>query len=358
MRDPRRQPGLERRDLLLDPLDDVDGADPVARDHDAPDRLFRAFDQGTGPEGIADLHLGDLADEDRHAVLGADDDLLDIAQALDEPQAADDRPGAARLDDIAADVAVAPHHRVDDGGERDAEGAQAVRVDVDLILPDDAPDARHLGDAWHGVELIADEPVLERPQVPERVALPLDRVPEDVADAGGVRAERRHDARRQRLRDQVQPLQHPRAGEVEVDRVLEDDVDHREAKGRGRPHHAHAGQPLEADRERVGDLVLDLLRRAARPVGEDDHLVVRQIGDGVDRDGQQRPVPPARDQQKARDDEKPIAQCGINEPVDHAGVPSAPRDARACRDAARTGTPAGPWDGSVPEGRTAQSQAR
>jgi hypothetical protein len=65
------------------------------------------------------------------------------------------------LDDIPTDVAIAPHHRVNDGRKWDPEGAQAIRVHLNLILPHHPPDTRHLGDAWHGIELIADKPVLQ-----------------------------------------------------------------------------------------------------------------------------------------------------------------------------------------------------
>ena len=47
-------------------------------------------------------------------------------------------------------------------------------------------------------------------------------------------------------------------------------------------HGLDAGQALQVDRERIGDLVLDLLRAAARPVGKDDDLVLAQVGDGID----------------------------------------------------------------------------
>jgi hypothetical protein len=144
-----------------------------------------------------------LAHEEGDPVLGADDDLLQIAETLDEPQSANNGPGAIRFDHIAPDVAIAPHHGIDHGGEWDAEGAQAVRVYLNLILPDDPPDTRHLSDAGHGVQLITDEPVLERPQVLERVALPLDGVPEDVTHTGCIGAKCRHGARGQGLPDQV-----------------------------------------------------------------------------------------------------------------------------------------------------------
>src|SRR5207244_5455442 len=123
---------------------------------------------------------------------------LQVARALDQPEAAHHRPGPARLDDVATDVAVTPHDGVDDGGERDAVAAQAARIDVDLILAYGAADARDLGHAGHRVELVADEPVLERPEITQRHSLALDRVPEDVSDSRRIRAERRHDACRQR----------------------------------------------------------------------------------------------------------------------------------------------------------------
>ena len=157
----RRQALLERLDLLLDPVDHVNGADAVARDHDAPDRLLCALDECGRSERIAELHVGDLAHEDRHAVLGADDHLLQVARALDEPEAAHDGPRPARFDDVTADVPVAPQDGVDHGGERDFIGTQAVWIDVDLILAHRSADTRDLGDARHRVELIADEPVLK-----------------------------------------------------------------------------------------------------------------------------------------------------------------------------------------------------
>src|SRR5206468_3787184 len=103
-----------------------------------------------------------------------------------------------------------------------------------------------------------------------------------MAHSRGIRAERGDHAARQRLREQVQPLEHARACEVEIDVVLEDDIDHREAEGRRGAHHTDAGQPLEAHHQRIGDLVLHLLQRPPRPIGEDDDLAVGQSGNCAD----------------------------------------------------------------------------
>ena len=155
-----------------------------------------------------------------------------------------------------------------------------------------------------------------------------------MAHSRGIRAERGDHAARQRLREQVQPLEHARACEVEIDVVLEDDIDHREAEGRRGAHHTDAGQPLEAHRQRVGDLVLHLLRRPPRPVGEDDDLVVGQIGNRVDRRRHERPVAPGADEHEERDHEEAVPQRQLDEPVDHArssGVADAHADRRARR---------------------------
>src|SRR4029453_5133318 len=101
---------------------------------------------------------------------------------------------------------------------------------VDLVLADHAPDARHLRHAGDGIELVADEPVLERAQLAQGLALAFDRVPEDMSHTGGIWTEGRAHAGRRALAEEIQALPHPRAREVEVPRVLEDDVDHREAE--------------------------------------------------------------------------------------------------------------------------------
>ena len=40
------------------------------------------------------------------------------------------------------------------------EGAQAVRIDLDLVLPHEAAERRDLGDARHGLQVVAQIPVL------------------------------------------------------------------------------------------------------------------------------------------------------------------------------------------------------
>ena len=83
---PRREPGCQRRDPLLDPVDHVDRADAVTGDDDAPDGFISALEQGADAEGVANLHVRHLTDEDWHTPLGAHHDLLDVLDALDQPE--------------------------------------------------------------------------------------------------------------------------------------------------------------------------------------------------------------------------------------------------------------------------------
>ena len=125
--------------------------------------------------------------------------------------------------------------------------------------------------------------------------------------------------------DEAHALEHARPREIQIDAVLEDDVDHREAERRLRAHDAHAGEPLQVRRERIRDLVLDFLRAVPGPVGEDDDLVVGQIGNRVDRRGRQRPPAPAGEAEIQDDDDEPVPEREVDESIDHACLAEAPR---------------------------------
>src|SRR4026207_2032569 len=74
--------------------------------HDAADGLVGALHERRRPERVPELDVGDLVEEHRHAPRFADDDLLHVVDGRDQPDAADDQPGAVRLEDVAADVDV------------------------------------------------------------------------------------------------------------------------------------------------------------------------------------------------------------------------------------------------------------
>ena len=82
-----------------------------------------------------------------------------------EPDAADDQPRAIRLEDVATHVEIALAHRRHDRAQRDRVLTKAVGVHVDLVLLDVAAHGRDFGHAWHGIELVTDEPVLQAAEI-------------------------------------------------------------------------------------------------------------------------------------------------------------------------------------------------
>ena len=116
--------------------------------------------------------------------------------------------------------------------------------------------------------------------------------------------EHRRDARREPLLGDVDAFQHARPRPVVIHLVLEDDEDHREAEAGHGADGLHARRAGEAGGQRIGDLVVDILRRTAGPVGEDDDLLLADVGDGIDRRVRQRVVAAAHDGPDAEHDEE------------------------------------------------------
>src|SRR6185503_4963722 len=188
---------LDLADPGFDAGDDLVGVDIGSCHHHAAHRFVRALDQRSHSERIADPNVCNLLNKYGHTAALANHDVLNVIHRLNETDAADDRPGAVRFDDIASDVRIASANRFDHFAEREAIGPEPVRIEIDLVLLDGSADGCHLGHTGDGIQLVPDEPVLQASQLAERQPIALDRVPEDVPDAGGIRTECRGDACRQ-----------------------------------------------------------------------------------------------------------------------------------------------------------------
>src|SRR5262249_1139296 len=77
------------------------------------------------------------------------------------------------------------------------------------------------------------------------------------------------------------------------------------------------GQSPKIGHQRVGDLILNLLRRPSGPVGEYDHLVLRKVWNSIDRCAQQCPIGPQAEAEVKYDDKPAIAQTHLDDPVNH-----------------------------------------
>ena len=128
-----------------DPLDDVVVA-VVA--HDAE------------PRRVADRHVRDVADANRRSALGRDDDVADVVEAADQADAAHVEGLFADVQDVGPDVLVRRRERREQRRERQTVAAQPVRVDVHLVLLDEAAEAGDVDDAVDLLELPLQDPVL------------------------------------------------------------------------------------------------------------------------------------------------------------------------------------------------------
>ncbi len=100
----------------------------------------------------SDPDLGHVADGDGDAPLGLEDDLRDVLDRADQPDAADDELLGVAVEDAAADVRVVVPDGLVDLADGQAVLEQPVRVDDDLVLLDVAAEGVDLADPRHGLE--------------------------------------------------------------------------------------------------------------------------------------------------------------------------------------------------------------
>ena len=142
----------------------------------------------------------------------------------------------------------------------------------------------------------------------------------DPADAGRVRPEARRHAGRQPPRRGAEIFEHARARPVEIGAVLEDHVDERHAEEREAAHDAGFGHAQHRRGQRIGDLILDHLRRLAGIFGVDDHLNVGEIGNGVERHARDRVDAGQGDEDRRKADQEDVARRPADEGCNHFGA--------------------------------------
>ena len=223
------QPGLKLLDAFLDGLGDRERILAVAHHHDAADGLVVVLFQHAATVLRSKLHGGEVANVNRYAAAFGHHHVFQVAHAANPPNPADEVFRIGFEVDLAPDRDIAAGNRVKYRSEGEVVGAKLVRIDVDLILTNEAADAGHLGYAGH-IELITNIPILDRAELVDAVTVAFDGVPENLPQRRGIRGEIRHNALWQKRAGDVQTLQHPRARKVEVGLVVEDDVDHREVE--------------------------------------------------------------------------------------------------------------------------------
>ena len=206
-----------------------------------------------------------------------------------------------------------------DLGEGELVGGQLVGVHHHLVLFDEPADAGHFRHPGHGLELVAQVPVLDAAQLGQVMFAGgvFQGVFKDPAHPGGVGAQGGVDRRGEFAPDIVEILQHPGPGPVDVGAVFEDDVDQGEAELGIAPHHLGLGHRQHGGGQGIGDLVFDDLGGLLGEFGADDHLDVGEVGDGVHRQIVSGVDAPGGDQEPDEQHQDAVADAGFNESGDH-----------------------------------------
>ena len=164
------RPFGQRRHNLLEPvLDVVDdgqriGAEALQRD--AARHFAVAVEFGDAATFVAGkFNAGHVLQQYRGAAVGLHDDIFDVIDAFEVATTAHHELVLGEFQRASADVHVAAANDVADFGQRNAERAQAARIDDDVVLLDETADAGDLGDALGLGETKANVPILQRAQV-------------------------------------------------------------------------------------------------------------------------------------------------------------------------------------------------
>ena len=202
-----------------------------------------------------------------------------------------------------------------------------------MVLLHKAADAGDFGHAFGFGQLVTKIPILDRAQFGERALGAEHDILVDPADSGRVRPERRGNSFRQSLGGEIEIFEDTRARPVKIGAVLEHDIDKGDAEEREAAHHLGARYGQQRRRQRIGDLVLDHLRRLARIVGVDDDLRVVEIGDRIKRRMAHGVDAGEGDKCRGEQHEKRIAGRPADDAGDHGDLPSGA--VKACRAARR-----------------------
>ena len=119
----------------------------------------------------------------------------------------------------------------------------------------------------------------------------------------------------------AEALDHMLAVHVAGGSVVEDQHDAGKAGQRGRAQVGKAGNAGHLDLDGDGDLALDLLGRAARPLGDDLDVVVGDVGIGFNRQGAEGDDAPRGEDDRAAQHQPAAPKSEIDDRANHLGSP-------------------------------------
>ncbi len=164
----------------------------TAHQHDAFDRvLIRVTGHDALARRVAFVHLGHVAQFDRARLVEADPHVLQILDAAEDAEAANHEHFRAALDVAARGVAARLFERREHVVQVHAQVDHLAHVRFDVHLAHEATVGHDVRHARHLQQARRNHPILQGAQGHRVTLAALQRVPINLADRRGVRAERR-----------------------------------------------------------------------------------------------------------------------------------------------------------------------
>ena len=275
--------------------------------------------------GVAEAHVGHVAHQNRYAAAGAGPHhhAAHVFQGARQPFGADEVGHRVFVDVGPAGVLVVLLQGVVQLPDSDVVAAQALGVHGYFVLLDVAAEATHVGHAGRAQQLPAHQPVLQRAQLGGRILVfvalfGVQHILVNLAQARRDGSQLRHAGAGRNLPLGVpEALRHLVAGPVHVRLVGKHDGDHREAKAGKRAHLLHVGDGGNGLLDGKGHEPLHVRRAQRGGLGDDLHLVVGDVGHGINGQVRHRVAAPRYQRQREQANEQLVGDGKLNDTVEH-----------------------------------------
>ena len=296
----------------------------LPQDHDTACNLaFTVQLCDAAPQFRTDLDIRNIAECHRHAArFGAQRYAAKIRQRSEITRCADHILRFAHLDDRAAGFLIARLNCPDNLRMRHTQRGHTIWVENDLVLLDHAANARDFGDPGYGLQLVAQEPVLQAAQPGKVVSAATVHqcIFVNPPDPCCIGAERALNSFGKAILDLIEIFENPRARPVKIGSVFEDDIDIAVAEEGIAAHCFGAGNRKHGCGHRVGHLILNNSGSLSRIVRADHHLYVGEVGQRIDRCCSHRPETGQRQPDRRQHHEEAIGNRAIDNASNHCPV--------------------------------------
>src|SRR5208283_66310 len=280
-------------------------------------------------DGLADLaetDLGALCDNSdifyakRRTVLGLQERLFDLLDAVEQSHGADIDLLRTRLDKTAAGVDVIGRDLLLDLADTQPVGHELVRVHLNLIFAGGTAKADYIDDIGHRLELLLQNPILEGLQFHQIVFWigALQRVPVDLPHRAVVRPHLRLQTRGKG--NQGQSLKYFLAVPIVVGGIIENEHEAGKSEEGGGTKMSQMRQTVHLNLNRDGDLFFHFLRRATWPLRDDLDVVIGNVGIGFNRQVVKGDRTPDQKQHSNGENDEAVIESKIDDGANHRTV--------------------------------------